>query len=104
MTFPPNSRYHDVELIRRKLADGVERVWLARRLPPDPDSLVAVQKHRVSDGERLDTIAALLLGDPELYWRICDANRAIRPAALLEEIGRPLRITLPPGMTGGTLV
>src|SRR4051794_1981692 len=104
MTFPPNSRYHDVELIRRKLADGVERVWLSRRLPPDPDNLVAVQEHRVDEGDRLDTIAAQRLGDPELYWQICDANRALRPAALTEEIGRPLRITLPPGMIGGRLV
>jgi nucleoid-associated protein YgaU len=104
MSFPLNSRYHDVETVRRTLSDGSEQVWLARRLPPDPDSLVTVQEHRVSDGDRLDNIAAARLGDPELYWQICDANRAIRPDALTEEIGRTLRITLPPGMMGGRLV
>ena len=104
MTFPPNSRYHDIEIVRRKLADGIQRAWLARRLPPDPDSLSAIHEHQVADGDRLDNLAALLLGDPELFWQICDANRAMRPEALVEEIGRPLRITLPQGITGGTIV
>jgi len=104
MSFPPNSRYHATEVIRRALSDGIERTWLARRFPPDPDSLAGVQDYRVSDGDRLDNLAAQLLGDPELYWQICDANRAMRPDELLEETGRPLRITLPQGMIGGTIV
>ena len=29
--------------------------------------------------DRLDVMAAQYLGDPELFWRICDANGAMRP-------------------------
>jgi hypothetical protein len=50
----------------------------------------------------LDNISARApeIGDPELFWRICDANRALRPEALTEEIGRRLRITMPEGIPG----
>jgi hypothetical protein len=104
LSFPPNSRYHRVAVIRGRLADGVERVWLAQRFPPDPDTLATAEKHEVKPGERLDNIAAARLGDPEQYWRLCDANRALRPDELTETAGRRLRITLPEGMTGGSLV
>ena len=42
--------------------------------------------------------SARYLGDPELFWRLCDANVAMRPAELTETIGRRLHITLPEGM------
>jgi len=51
-------------------------------------------------GERLDHIAAHYFGDPELFWRICDANRAMRPEELTETEGRRLLITLPEGVQG----
>ncbi len=54
----------------------------------------------VAQGDRLDNIAAKYLGDPEQYWRICDANGAMRPDELIETIGRQLRITLPEGVPG----
>ena len=104
LNFPPNSRYHRVGVIRDKLADGVERVWLEQRFPPDPDALATVQVHEVKGGERLDNIAAATLGDAEQYWRLCDSNRALRPDELTDTPGRRLRIPLPEGMTGGSLV
>jgi hypothetical protein len=52
----------------------------------------------VTQGDRLDNIAAKYLGDPEQFWRLCDANGAMRPDALTETIGRWLRITLPEGI------
>ena len=103
-SFPPNSRYHKSAVVKRTLADGVERAWLARRFPPHPEALATVDEHEVKSGERLDNIAAARLGDPEQFWRLCDANRALRPDELTEEIGRRLRVPLPEGMTGGTLV
>jgi hypothetical protein len=54
----------------------------------------------VTQGERLDIIAATYLGDPEQFWRICDANNAMRPDELTETPGRQLRITLPEGIQG----
>ncbi|HYJ93740.1 MAG TPA: LysM domain-containing protein, partial [Vicinamibacterales bacterium] len=56
-----------------------------------------LQEHVVVEGERLDLIAAKYLGDSEQFWRICDANGAVRPAEL-EVVGRRLRITLPEGL------
>jgi hypothetical protein len=54
----------------------------------------------VTQGDRLDNVTARYLGDPEAFWRICDANNAMRPNELTETIGRRLRITLPEGIPG----
>lgn len=54
----------------------------------------------MNEGERLDQVAAKYLGDPEAFWRIADANGAMRPQALTETAGRRLRITLPEGIPG----
>ncbi|MGH7229842.1 MAG: LysM domain-containing protein, partial [Nitrospiraceae bacterium] len=40
------------------------------------------------------------VGDPEQFWRLCDANAAMRPEELTGIIGRVLRITLPEGIPG----
>ena len=46
-------------------------------------------------------LAAGYLGDAELYWRLADANGAMRPRDLTETAGARVRITLPEGMPGG---
>ena len=56
--------------------------WLRRRFVPQPERFAFLHEHEVSFGERLDSIAARHFGDPELFWRICDANEAMDPAAL----------------------
>lgn len=48
--------------------------------------------HTVQDGERLDHIAFEHYQDPERFWRICDANRALWPPNLVREPGRDLSI------------
>jgi len=100
MLFPANSRYQAIETTRLVLPDGTEVVYLQRRLVPPPDRMAQVQEHAVVEGDRIDNLAARYLGDPEQYWRICDANRAMRPAELTEAVGRRLRITLPEGIPG----
>jgi hypothetical protein len=90
----PTSRYHGVETTTTTLPDGTVVVHLRRRFLPDPDRLAAAGAHRVSAGERLDTVAAAELGDPTLFWQLCDANLAPRPDDL-EQPGRTLRIPLP---------
>jgi hypothetical protein len=64
---------------------------LLRLLPP---ALPAVQSHLVVAGDRLDLLAHGYLGNPELFWRICDANAALRPEELTDELGRLLAIPL----------
>jgi hypothetical protein len=100
--FPPNSRYHGIELAALAGADGRTIAYLRRRIVPAPERFALLQEHTVAAGERLDQIAAHYMGDPELFWRICDANRAVRPEELTETPGRRLRITLPEGIPGAS--
>jgi len=102
--FPPTSRYASIELATLALADGEQRVYLRRRFLPPSSRFALLRLHLVADGERLDRIAAAELGDAEAFWRICDANDSMRPDALTEVVGRRLRITLPQGIPGPSLV
>jgi hypothetical protein len=98
--FPPTSRYHQTPIATLTHPDGRQLTYLKRRLVPAAERFALLQEHAVSEGERLDHIAARYLGDPEQFWRICDANGAIRPAELLDPIGRRIRITLPENIPG----
>lgn len=100
--FPQNSRYHGVPVATTTLPGGRTVTYLRRRFPPRVEDLALLQLHRVREGDRLDNIAAGVLGDPELFWRVCDANVAFRPDELTETVGRELRITLPAGVPGAT--
>src|SRR6478672_9224167 len=98
--FPANSRYNTTPLASLTTPDGTEVKYLRRRFVPPPENFALLQEHTVTEGERLDQIAAKYLGDPEQFWRLCDANGAIRPNDLLERAGRRIRITLPASTRG----
>ena len=100
MTFPPTSRYAGLETVTYELPDGRAVTFLKRRFVPPPEKFFLLREHVVTQGDRLDNVTARHLGDPEQFWRVCDANRAMRPDELTEEIGRRLRITLPEGIPG----
>ncbi len=101
-SFPPTSRYHGIGVRTFETVSGQEKVYLKRRFVPPPEAFSLLQIHRVSQGERIDHLAHLYLGNPEQYWQLCDANGAVRPDELTEEVGRELRITLPKGFLGGS--
>lgn len=82
---------------------GRDYVYLPRRFAPSPARFQLLQEHTVIQGERLDHIAARYFGDPTLFWRVCDANGAMRPEALTEQNGKTLRITLSEGVMGNPL-
>ena len=96
--FPPTSRYYGINTTTAQLPDGRIVIHLRRRFVPSPDSFALLQYHTVTQGERLDNVTAKYLGDPEQFWRLCDANRARRPDELTETVGRKIRITLPEGI------
>lgn len=100
--FPPTSRYHATPIAKLTLPEGREVAYLKRRLVPPPENFTTLQEHAVTEGDRLDLIAARHLGDPEQYWQICDANGVMRPDELTDEIGRRIRITLPENTPGAT--
>ena len=101
--FPNNSRYHGIETAEYTSPDGRTSVYVRRRFVPAADSLQLLEEHTVQDRERLDHIAEQHFADPELFWRICDGNDALRPEELVETPGRRLRITLPEGVVGPLL-
>ena len=98
--FDPASRYANVEVARMTVAgpDGRDRViaYVRRRFVPDVAGATLVQ-HTVIQGDRLDNVTARYLGDPLQFWRVADANGAIRPEELTDEPGRIIRIVLPNG-------
>ena len=98
--FPPASRYAGIDTKTIETGAGLVVIYLKRRFLPSPDNFSLLQKHVVTQGERLDNVTARYVGDPEQFWRICDANGAMRPQELTETIGRRLRITLPEGIPG----
>ena len=99
--FPPNSRYYGLPIAVHELPDGRAVAYVGRRFVPPPESYALLVEHEVHQGERLDLLAGRYLGDPLAFWRICDANVAIRPDDLTDTPGRRLRITLPDSLTGG---
>jgi hypothetical protein len=97
--FPPTSRYYGIETTILETAEGKKIIYLRRRFVPPPERFELLQEYVVTQGDRLDNITAKFLNDSEQFWRLCDANRAMRPEEL-ETIGRRLRITLPEGIPG----
>jgi hypothetical protein len=82
------------------MPDGTEVAYLRRHFHSPPENFALLQEHTVTEGERLDHIAAKYLGDPEQFWRLCDANGAVRPNELIASVGRTIRITLPENIPG----
>ena len=99
--FPPSSRYARIETATWTTPDGRPIVYLRRRFVPAPESLATAGTHVIGQGDRVDTIAAQHIGDPEQFWRVCDGNGVLQPAEVTEVLGRRVRIPLPEGMPGG---
>lgn len=97
--FPPESRYHGVPTATLTGPDGREIAYLRRRFVPPPEAFATRGYHRVTEGERLDQIAAAEIGNPEAFWLLCDGAGAIWPEEL-EQAGLLLRLTLPAGVPG----
>lgn len=93
--YKPDSRYSVLETLTIELPDGRVVRFTRRRFLP------AVSEHQrlvdvvVDENDRVDTIAAKNLGDPEQFWRVADANGAMHPAELTARLGRVLRIPIP---------
>lgn len=102
VTFPADSRYYAARTLSYVTPAGETITYLARRIVPQPGApnFATIATHSVRQGDRLDLIAAKYLGDPLIFWLICDANGAIDPADLVATIGTVLSITTPQGVPG----
>jgi len=82
--FTTRSRYASVADTTFQDANGRAVKYKVLRITPTTTSL---QNHTVAQGDRLDLIAFQQFGDAEQFWRICDANEALRPDDLTQQIG-----------------
>lgn len=99
--FAPDSRYYGIATSQLVRADGRAVVYVQRRFLPPPENFAPLQSVLVVAGDRLDNLAALHLGDPAQSWRLCDANRAMQPEAMVATVGATLVVALPEGVAGG---
>lgn len=93
--FETTSRYYSVETATLTTPDGRLLAYKRRRFLPPAESLTLLVEVTVAQGDRLDLITARTLGDPEQFWRVCDANNAMNPPDLSATPGRILRIPIP---------
>ena len=98
VSFPATSRYATVGIAHytpptASNEPAVPIAHLRRRLVPQPERFPLHYEYACVEGDRRDRVAAMHLGDAELWWRIADANGVIDPAGLTEPVGRRLRIT-----------
>jgi len=92
--FPTNSRYHGIPTRAKTQPDGTLVTYLAVRICPAAERFATLSQQTIGQSRRLDQTAATLIGDPEQFWLLCDANGAIWPEELEQE-GTIIRVTLP---------
>lgn len=93
--FEPTSRYYALETAISTTTDGRVIAYKRRRFLPHAEWSQLLVEITVNDGDRLDLITAKTLGEPEQFWRVCDANNAMNPFDLTAEPGRTLRVPVP---------
>jgi nucleoid-associated protein YgaU len=101
----PNSRYYGAQIEELTLLGGTPVKYLARRVIPQPTVYTSTTTYVITGGDRLDNLAARFLGNPALFWMICDANGASDPDELTAQAGRtivvPVAAAVPPGARNG---
>ena len=100
--YKQSSRYYGAPIDTYTAPDGQKYVYVDRRIIPQPDVYTSLQDYVIVEGDRLDNLAAKFLGDPLLFWMICDANGATDPDELTAQVGRKIQIPIlnavPPGV------
>ena len=102
VNFPTDSRYYRYPTLQYTCArrHGDHLPGAALRAAAGRAELCHRRAAHGRQGDRLDLIAAKYLGDPLMFWLICDANGAIAPDDLVATPGRVLDITTPQGVPG----
>jgi hypothetical protein len=93
--FEPSSRYYRLETVEHAAPDGRKIAYKRRRFLPQGNTLPLAAEVSVTRDDRLDIVTARLLGEPEQFWQVCDANNAMNPEDLLQESVQVLRIPIP---------
>ena len=100
-----NSRYYGTRVLQYLPPGGPLVMYVARRIIPQAATYTSLRSYVIVEGDRLDNLAAKFLGNPLLFWMICDANGATDPEELTAQPGRailiPLAAGIPPGARNG---
>ena len=103
--YKQTSRYYSTAILTTTGPDGQPVAYVDRRIIPQPEVYTSLQDYVIVEGDRLDNLAAKFLGDPLLFWMICDANGATDPDELTAQVGRTIQIpvasAVPPGVQNG---
>ena len=92
--FDASSRYAKIENATYVDPSGTIITYKRRRFLPDA-SMPLLAELPIQDGERLDNFTARTLGNPEHYWRICDANNTMNPVDLEARPNQQLKVPVP---------
>ena len=87
--FTRTSRYAAVPDATFQYPSGRQIAYKLLRITPNTSPMTT---HAVAQGDRLDVVSYQYYGDPEQFWRICDANNAQRPDDLTAQAGVQLVI------------
>ena len=93
--FKQDSRYFKLETKTYTDLDGRVIAYKKRRILPNGQDMLIMTKVTAQQGERLDLITNRTLGDPEHFWRICDANNVVEPQELSEDPETLIAIPIP---------
>lgn len=93
--FDTDSRYYAIETASFVTDDGRDVRYKRRRFAPRGEEMPLLVETTANQGERLDQITTRTLGNPEHFWRICDANNVISPFELTATHGKVIRVPVP---------
>lgn len=93
MAVSRSSRYFGVPLAT--VVDGRPIRYFEARVVPIGARIPTRAVVNVRPDDRVDSIAARTLGDPVLYWQLCDKNDVLRPAELITPPGRTVEVGMP---------
>jgi hypothetical protein len=93
--FDSSRRYASIAVESLTEPDGTVVAYIKRRFLPQAETLTPLQQVSTLAGDRIDNISARTLGDPEQFWRICDANDGMYPPDLTFYPGTVLIVPVP---------
>ncbi len=99
-SYGTSSRYYGLPVLEFAAPDGRVIRYVKRRFIAQASLFPTLVVHRIQQDDRIDVLAARYLGDPLLYWRIADANLAVRPSDQVV-LGNPLKIPFAATLPGG---
>jgi hypothetical protein len=99
---PSTSRYANAAEAEFARPDGTTVRHIVPPILPHPEDHAVSRRHRVTDSDRADIIAAQTYGQATAWWMIANANSAAHPDQLTETPGTPRAIPMPDARGGRT--